>query len=130
MIELITGFGRGVMAWLVFGRKARVDCFEMVVDMMEAEFALERALEVTIKAARDQGQSGRAWVLEKWREALPRDRFAAVAGGWVPGPEAMIFAAATGGWMEGCCLQRRRGWRRCVSVRFQPCGVRWRCRWC
>ena len=93
MIELITGFGRGVMAWLVFGRKARVDCFEMVVDMMEAEFALERALEVTIKAARDQGQSGRAWVLQKWRDALLSDRFAAVAGSWVPGPEAMIFAA-------------------------------------
>ena len=93
MSEWVNGLGRGFMAWLVFGRKARVDCFEMVVDMMEAEFALERALEVTIKAARDQGQGGRAWVLEKWREALPRDRFAEVAGNWVPGPEAMIFAA-------------------------------------
>ena len=94
MSEWVNALGRGIAAWFVFGSKARVDCFQMVVDMMEAEFALERALEVTIKAARDQGQSGRAWVLEKWREALPRDRFAAVAGSWVPGPEAMIFAAS------------------------------------
>lgn len=80
-------------AALVFGRRARLDCFAMVADLLEAECSLERALEIAAGAARDEGRRGRAWVLGRWRRALPEDRFAETAARWLPGSEAMIFEA-------------------------------------
>ena len=84
---------RSLAAALVFGRRARLDCFAMVADLLEAECSLERALEIAAGAARDEGRRGRAWVLGRWRRALPEDRFAETAARWLPGSEAMIFEA-------------------------------------
>ena len=81
------------LAKLAFGRKARVDCFRMIADLLDAEFELERALEVTIRCYADQGQSLRAWVLADWRRALLANRFAAGVGATVSAAEAMIFTA-------------------------------------
>ena len=68
-------------AALVLGRKARVDVFRMIADLLEAEFSLERALEIAARTAKEQGQAGRARLLGAWRRALLEDRFAdALAG--------------------------------------------------
>ncbi|MCY4504224.1 MAG: hypothetical protein OXE57_22070, partial [Alphaproteobacteria bacterium] len=63
-------------AALVLGRRARADVFRMIADLLEAGFALERALEIAERAAKDQGQHGRARLLGAWRKALLEDRFA------------------------------------------------------
>ncbi|MCY4405651.1 MAG: hypothetical protein OXC15_04745, partial [Rhodospirillaceae bacterium] len=54
---------------LLLGRKARVDVFRMVADLLDAGFSLERALEIAARAAKDQGQHGRARLLGAWRKA-------------------------------------------------------------
>ena len=81
------------LAKLALGRKARVDCFRMIADLVDADFELERALEVTIRCYADQGQALRAWVLADWRRALLANRFAETVGATVPAAEAMIFTA-------------------------------------
>ena len=80
-------------AALVMGRKARTDCFRMIADLLEAEFSLERALEIAAQASKDQGHAGRARLLGSWRRALLEDRFAETAAGALPASEAMIFHA-------------------------------------
>ena len=80
-------------AALVLGRKARVDVFRMIADLLEAEFSLERALEIAARTAKDQGQAGRARLLGAWRRALLEDRFADALAGSLPASEAMIFHA-------------------------------------
>ena len=72
------------------GRKARVDCFQTVADLLAAGFELERALEVTARAS---GHGGRARLIASWRAALPAGRFAEAMAGSVPAAEAMIFEA-------------------------------------
>ena len=42
---------RRLHAALVMGRKARVDCFQTVADLLDAGFELERALDVTARTA-------------------------------------------------------------------------------
>ena len=84
---------RRVVAFFVLGRKARVDIFFMVAHLLESDFELERALDVTARAARGQGAAVRAWVLGRWRQALLENRFEAVVGSWVPPSEGMIFSA-------------------------------------
>ncbi len=49
-------FGRRAIAALVLGRKARVDCFRTIADLLESGFELERALDVTVRAQRGQGR--------------------------------------------------------------------------
>ena len=78
---------------LLLGRKARVDVFRMVADLLDAGFSLERALEIAARAAKDQGQRGRAQLLGAWRRALLEDRFADAVAGSLPASEAMIFHA-------------------------------------
>lgn len=78
---------------LLLGRKARVDVFRMVADLLDAGFSLERALEIAARAAKDQGQHGRARLLGAWRKALLEDRFADAIAASLPGSEAMIFHA-------------------------------------
>ena len=46
---------RRVHAVLVMGRKARVDCFQTVADLLDAGFELERALDVTAQALAGRG---------------------------------------------------------------------------
>ena len=67
-------FWRRAFAALVLGRKARVDCFRTVADLLESGFELERALDVTVRAQRGQGPSLRAGLLEGWRRALIENR--------------------------------------------------------
>ena len=83
-------FWRRAFAALVLGRKARVDCFRTVADLLESGFELERALEVTV---RGQGPSFRAGLLEGWRRALIENRFAEAMAASAPPAEAMIFQA-------------------------------------
>ena len=89
----MTGFLRTLAAALVLGRKARIDCFRIVADLLEAEFPLERALDVAARTARDQGRPIQARVLRRWRRALVEDRFAETVAGWLPPSEAMILHA-------------------------------------
>ena len=89
----MTRLMRKLAAAFVLGRKARVDCFRMIADLLEAEFSLERALEIAARASKDQGHAGRARLLGSWRRALLEDRFAETAAGALPASEAMIFHA-------------------------------------
>ena len=77
-------------AALVMGRKARVDCFQTIADLLDAGFELERALDVT---ARAMPGGGRARLIASWRAALPAGRFAQTMAASVPPAEAMIFEA-------------------------------------
>ena len=86
-------FWRRAFAALVLGRKARVDCFRTVADLLESGFELERALDVTVRAQRGQGPSFRARLLEGWRRALIENRFAEAMAASAPPAEAMIFQA-------------------------------------
>ena len=78
-------------AALVMGRKARVDCFQTVADLLDAGFELERALDVTAQAL--GGGGARARLIASWRRALPASRFAEAMAACVPPAEAMIFEA-------------------------------------
>ena len=82
-----------LVAALVLGRKARADVFCMIADLLEAGFPLERALEIAARTAKEQGQGGRARLLQSWRKALLEDRFADAIAGALPASEAMIFHA-------------------------------------
>ena len=86
-------FWRRAFAALVLGRKARVDCFRTVADLLESGFELERALDVTVRAQRGQGPSFRTRLLEGWRRALIENRFAEAMAASAPPAEAMIFQA-------------------------------------
>ena len=86
-------FWRRAFAARVLGRKARVDCFRTVADLLESGFELERALDVTVRAQRGQGPSLRAGLLEGWRRALIENRFAEAMAASAPPAEAMIFQA-------------------------------------
>ena len=88
--RLGTGLRR-LHAALVMGRKARVDCFQTVADLLDAGFELERALGVTARAL--GGTGGRARMISSWRAALPQGRFAQAMASSVPPAEAMIFEA-------------------------------------
>ena len=77
-------------AALVMGRKARVDCFQTIADLLDAGFELERALDVTARTATG---GGRARLIASWRAALPAGRFAQTMAASVPPAEAMIFEA-------------------------------------
>ena len=87
------GLARRLSGALALGGRARVDVFRMIADLLEAGFSLERALEVSAQAAKDQGQTARARLLRSWRRALLEDRFAESAAGALPASEAMIFHA-------------------------------------
>ena len=82
---------RRLHASLVMGRKARVDCFQTVADLLDAGFELERALDVTARAL--GGGGARARLIASWRRALPASRFAEAMAASVPAAEAMIFEA-------------------------------------
>ena len=82
---------RRLYAGLVMGRKARVDCFQTVADLLDAGFELERALDVTAHALARRG--ARARLISSWRAALPAGRFADAMAASVPAAEAMIFEA-------------------------------------
>ncbi len=81
---------RRLHAALVMGRKARVDCFQTVADLLDAGFELERALGVSVRA---MPGGGRARLIQSWRAALPAGRFAQAMAASVPASEAMIFEA-------------------------------------
>ncbi len=89
----MTGLWRRAWLEIVLGRRARVDCYRLIADLLEADFALEGALEIAARTARDEGHAVRARILARWRRALLADRFADTAGRWVPAAEAMIFRA-------------------------------------
>ena len=87
--RLADAWGR-LHATLVMGRKARVDCFQTIADLLDAGFELERALDVT---ARTAAGGGRARLIASWRAALPAGRFGDAMAASVPPAEAMIFEA-------------------------------------
>ena len=89
----MNGLVQRLAAALVLGRKARVDVFRMIADLLEAGFSLERALGIAAQVAKDQGQRARAQLLLSWRRALLEDRFAETASDALPASEAMIFHA-------------------------------------
>ena len=78
---------------ILLQRRARTDLYATIADLLDAEFALERALAVTERTARDQSRSIEAWILKQWRASLTRGRIAEEISNWVPASEAMIFAA-------------------------------------
>ena len=82
---------RIVIAMIALGGSSRVEIWHMVTDLMAARLDVERAMEVTIQTFRDQGQSLRPWVLEKWRRALLDGRFPAEVARWVPATESMVI---------------------------------------
>ena len=86
------GLLRRLVAPFVFGRQARIETFRLAADLIEAEFAMERVLNVAAAVAREQGQRARRRMLLGWRKALPERRFAEEVGRWVPASEAMIFS--------------------------------------
>ena len=86
------GLLRRIAAPFVFGRQARIETFRLAADLIEAEFALERVLNVAASVAGEQGKRGRRRMLLGWRRALPERRFAEEVRRWVPASEAMIFS--------------------------------------
>ena len=86
-------FWKRAAAALVLGRRARVDCFRTVADLLESGFELERALDVIVRAQRGQGPGLRARLLEGWRRALVENRFSEAMAVSAPPAEAMIFQA-------------------------------------
>ena len=91
MIARFTTPLRRLHATVVMGRKARVDCFQTVADLLDAGFELERALDVTSRAL--AGRGARARLIAYWRRSLPAGRFAEAMAVSVPPAEAMIFEA-------------------------------------
>ena len=84
---------RRLWAVLVLGRKARVDAFHTLADLLASGLALERALLVVAAAARAQGRSGQARLFEGWRRALLGGSFAEAVAATVPPAEATVFSA-------------------------------------
>ena len=76
---------------LALGGASRIEVWNMLTDLMAARLDVERAMEVTIQSFRDQGQSLRPWVLEKWHQALLDGRFSEEAALWVPATESMVI---------------------------------------
>ena len=90
----MTGALRRLWAALVLGRKARVDAFHTLADLLASGLALERALLVLAAAARAQGRGGQARLFEGWRRALLGGRFADAVAATVPPAEATVFSAS------------------------------------
>ncbi|MDE0173325.1 MAG: hypothetical protein OYH76_23515 [Defluviicoccus sp.] len=80
------------VSWGALNGPSRVEIWNMLNDLMEADLDIETAMTVTIRACRDQGQTLRPWVLGKWRRALLDGRFPDEAALWVPATEAMVIA--------------------------------------
>ena len=74
-------------------RRARIDLYATIADLLASDFAIEAAFSITAKTAQDQGNTTTAWIVRRWHAALTRGRFATEIAEWVPGSEAMIFAA-------------------------------------
>ena len=83
---------RLAVRWAAFNGSSRVEIWNMLNDLMEADLDIETAMKVTIRTYRDQGQSLRPWVLGKWRRALLDGRFPEEVALWVPATEAMVIA--------------------------------------
>lgn len=84
---------QGLVASLVLPARVRIDTFQMISDLLESGMSLEKALGIAVETAASQGQTWRASVLGKWRDALLEHRLPDTAARWVPPSEAMIFAA-------------------------------------
>ncbi len=82
-----------LIAFASLGRRARVDSYSVIADLLDAGLPLESALGITRNVARSQGQGLRAWIIDRWRRALLRDRFANELSLWVPSVESMILKA-------------------------------------
>ena len=82
-----------LVCWAFLNRRARIDFYATVADLLDADFSLEAALAVTIQTARDQGRGQEAWIIRTWRDALVRGSFAGEVSTWIPASEAMIFMA-------------------------------------
>ena len=80
-------------AALILQRRARIGVYRLIVGLLDAGMPIEQALAVAAETARGQGQKPRAWLLEKWRTALKRNRFSAGLADTLPRSEAMIFFA-------------------------------------
>ena len=89
----MTALARRACLALALGRRARVDFYRLIADLLEADFALERALDIAARTARDEGHAVRARIVARWRRALLAGGFADAAELWVPAAEAMIFRA-------------------------------------
>ena len=83
--------GRLLISMQALGGSARVEIWNMLTDLMEARLDVERAMQVTIQTFRDQGQSVKAWILEKWLRSLLDGRFPEEVALWVPATEAMVI---------------------------------------
>ena len=83
--------GRFLISMQALGGSARVEVWNMLTDLMEARLDVERAMQVTIQTFRDQGQSVKAWILEKWLRSLLDGRFPEEVALWVPATEAMVI---------------------------------------
>ena len=82
---------RFTISTFALGGASRVEIWNMLTDLMEAGLDVERAFEVTARSFRDQGQTVRARVVERWRGALKEGRLAAELALWVPATEAMVL---------------------------------------
>ncbi len=71
----------------------RIDLYHTIADLLAAEFAIERALEVCQTTMQAQGNTLEALPLRHWQRALTRGRFSSEVSRWVPSSEAMLFAA-------------------------------------
>ncbi len=86
------GVLRAIVVLFAFGRQVRIETFLLVSDLIGARFDLERALEVAMKVAEEQGQWVRKRILRNMRRALVENRFVEEVGRWVPASEAMVFS--------------------------------------
>ena len=82
-----------LLGWAFLNRRARIDLYATVADLLDADFSVEAAFAVTMQTARDQGRNQEAWIIRHWRDALVRGDFAGEVARWIPASEAMIFMA-------------------------------------
>ena len=91
IVRAFGSLGRFLISMQALGGSARVEIWNMLTDLMEAGLDVERAMQVTTQTFRDQGQSVKAWILEKWLRSLLDGRFPEEVALWVPDTEAMVI---------------------------------------
>ena len=89
--EIVGAVPRKAIAMVALGGHARIELWHMLGDLMAAGLEIERAIEVTIRTYRDQGEALRPFVLRRWRRALLEGRLEREMALWVPATEAMVL---------------------------------------
>ena len=91
LVRLLGAVPRKMLGAFALGGHARIELWHMLAELMRAEVEIERALEVTIRTYRNQGQALRPLVLKRWQRALLERRLPGEIALWVPATEAMVL---------------------------------------